>query len=105
MPGLSDTLELLSNEYGPSGRERAVRTQIRDLLADAADRSEVDALGNLSVYRTGTGPEPRLRVLVTAHMDEIGFMVTKIEKSGLLRFAAVGGSAGSTPGCCWRSAW
>ena len=91
MPGLSDTLELLSNEYGPSGRERAVRTQIRDLLADAADRSEVDALGNLSVYRSGTGPEPRLRVLVTAHMDEIGFMVTKIEKSGLLRFAAIGG--------------
>ncbi|MCH5373734.1 MAG: M42 family peptidase, partial [Planctomycetes bacterium] len=88
---MSNTLELLSNEFGPSGRERSVRNQIRDLLADVVDRSEVDALGNLFVYRAGTGAEPRLRVLVTAHMDEVGFMVTKIEKSGLLRFAAIGG--------------
>ncbi len=91
MPELRNTLELLSNEFGPSGRERAVRNQIRDLLADAADRIEVDALGNLFVYRAGAGSEPRIRVLVAAHMDEVGFMVTKVEKSGLLRFAAIGG--------------
>ena len=55
------------------------------------DRLEVDALGNLITYKAGDGPEPRLRIMLSAHMDEVGFMITKIEKSGMLRFAGVGG--------------
>jgi endoglucanase len=91
MAGLRDTLELLSNEIGPSGREKAVRNRLRELFPDPSDRFSVDALGNAYVYRAGTGEEPRLRVLVAAHMDEVGFMVTRVEKSGLLRFEPVGG--------------
>jgi endoglucanase len=91
MAGLRDTLELLSNEIGPSGREKAVRNRLREMFSDPSDRFSVDALGNAYVYRTGAGDEPRLRVLVAAHMDEVGFIVTRVEKSGLLRFEPVGG--------------
>jgi len=96
-----DLLERLSNEIGPSGRERSVRALIRSELMppDATaggttglvDRIDVDALGNLIAFKAGTGPEPRLRVMLAAHMDEVGFMITKIEKTGMLRFQVVGG--------------
>ncbi len=88
---LRSLLERLSNEFGVSGRERAVRTLIRDEITPLVDRVEVDALGNLFAYKAGTGPEPRLRVMLAAHMDEVGFMITKIEKTGVLRFRNVGG--------------
>jgi endoglucanase len=54
----------------------------------------VDALGNLIAFKAGAGPEPRLKLMVSAHMDEIGFMVLQIEKSGLVRFGRVGGLDG-----------
>ena len=89
---LADVLARLSNEVGVSGRERAVRKLIRELIAGLAlDHVEVDALGNLSVFKAGTGPEPRLRVMLAAHMDEVGLMITRIDKSGLLHFHIVGG--------------
>lgn len=88
---LVESLQILSNEYGPSGNEVAVRKRIREMLSDSADSIEVDALGNTYVYRAGGGEAPRLRVMLAAHMDEVGFMVTSIEKSGLLRFRAIGG--------------
>jgi endoglucanase len=88
---LRNLLETLSNEFGPSGRERAVRTMIRERIAGLVDQVEVDALGNLIAFKAGTGPEPRLRVMLAAHSDEVGFMITGIDKSGLLRFHAVGG--------------
>jgi endoglucanase len=91
MADLSGMLESLSNTFGPSGHERAVRDRLKEMLADKVDRTEVDAMGNLLCYKAGDGPEPRLRVLLAAHMDEVGFMITKIEKSGFLRFRPVGG--------------
>jgi len=90
MTELSDLLERLSNEFGPSGQERKVRTLIREEISPHVDRVEVDALGNLLAYKQGTGPEPRLRVMLSAHMDEVGFMVTRIEKGGHLRLRLVG---------------
>ena len=91
MADLRALLEKLSNEIGVSGRERAVRALVKSEIEGLVDRLEVDALGNLITYKAGDGPEPRLRVMLSAHMDEVGFMITKIEKSGLLRFASVGG--------------
>jgi len=88
---LRELLERLSNEFGPSGRERAVRKLIQNEIEGLVDRSEVDALGNLITFKEGTGPEPRLRVMLSAHMDEVGFMVTEITKDGLLKFHSVGG--------------
>ncbi len=91
MADLRAILEKLSNEFGPSGHEKAVRALIRAEIEGLADRLEVDAMGNLIAYKAGLGPEPRLKVMVSAHMDEVGFMVLQVEKSGLLRFARVGG--------------
>lgn len=91
MADLRAILEKLSNEFGPSGHERAVRALIKAEIEELADRLEVDALGNLIAFKAGVGPEPRLKLMASAHMDEIGFMVLQVEKSGLLRFARVGG--------------
>ncbi len=84
-------LEQLSNAFGPSGCEVEVRRILARALRDQVDDLESDALGNLIAFKRGTGPEPRLKVMVDAHTDEVGFMITRIEKNGLLGFRAVGG--------------
>jgi endoglucanase len=60
-------------------------------LRDKVDDLQVDALGNLIAFKKGTGPEPRMKVMVDAHTDEVGLMITRIEKDGLLGFRVVGG--------------
>jgi putative aminopeptidase FrvX len=84
-------LEMLSNAFGPAGCEDEVRRLLARTLHPKVDRLETDALGNLIALKLGTGPEPRLKVMVDAHMDEVGLMITRFEKSGLLGFRAVGG--------------
>jgi putative aminopeptidase FrvX len=84
-------LEELSNAFGPSGYEDEVRRILARALRDKVDDLRADALGNLIAFKQGTGPEPRLKVMVDAHTDEVGFMITRIEKNGLLGFRAVGG--------------
>ena len=91
MTELRDVLAKLSDEFGPSGRERAVRALIKAEIEGLVDRLEVDALGNLIAFKAGVGPEPRLKVMVSAHMDEVGFMVTQVDKSGLLHIGRIGG--------------
>lgn len=91
MAELRDLLEKLSNEIGPSGREKAVRALIKAEVTGLVDRVEVDSLGNLITFKAGTGPEPRLKVMLAAHMDEVGLMITDLGKGGTLGFKAVGG--------------
>ncbi len=85
-----DLLRELSEAFGPSGYEKEVRQVLRRALEGHADRLWVDALGNLHAYRAGTAPQP-LRVLLTAHMDEIGLMVVGHDESGGLRVRPIGG--------------
>lgn len=91
MTELRDLLKKLSNEVGPAGHEKAVRALIKAEVADLVDRVEVDGLGNLITFKAGTGPEPRLQVMLAAHMDEVGFMITEVGKGGTLSFRPVGG--------------
>ena len=91
MTDLSNLLGRLSDAFGPSGREAAVRTLIKADVEPLVDRLEVDALGNLITFKAGTGAEPRLKVMLSAHMDEVGFMITDVDKGGMLKFATVGG--------------
>jgi endoglucanase len=91
MTDLRNLLGRLSDAFGPSGREAAVRTLIKAEVEPLVDRLEVDALGNLITFKAGTGAEPRLRVMLAAHMDEVGFMITEVDKGGMLKFATVGG--------------
>lgn len=87
-------LELLSNLPGVSGDEGAVRRAIVDLLTgeDAPDPPltiRTDTLGNLLVHKQGRHRGPR--IMLAAHMDEVGLMVTAIKESGQLQFKPVGG--------------
>ncbi len=84
-----ELLQTLTQTFGPSGREEAIRAALRQAVEPYADEVRVDALGNLIVYRKGTGGGKRL--LFTAHMDEIGLVVSHIEANGFVRFAQVGG--------------
>lgn len=87
-------LEKLSNARGVSGDEGAVRAIITAHLQKYVDEYRVDALGNvLALKRASTRRAPRhpLKVLVAAHMDEVGFLVTHIDRDGCLRFEKIGG--------------
>ena len=84
-------LEELSNAFGPSGCEDEVRRTLARALHGKVDTLQADALGNLIAFKQGTGPGPRLNVMIDAHTDEVGLMITRIEKNGLLGFRAVGG--------------
>jgi putative aminopeptidase FrvX len=87
---VSALLRKLSEATGVSGREDEVRAMLVEELRGTADSARVDAMGNLVAMRRGTGAS-KLRVLIAAHMDEVGLMVTQVEDSGMLRFARVGG--------------
>ncbi len=83
---LKDYCDLL----GPSGMEDAVRERIIEDIKDSGAEYEVDPLGNLIVFKKGKKRRER-KVLVAAHMDEVGFMVTYVGEDGYLFFNAIGG--------------
>ena len=87
---MNELLRQLTEAAGVSSVEKEVRLLIRDLIADHVDEWRVDTMGNLIALKRGTGLY-NLRVLVDAHMDEVGLMVTEIDSSGMLKFEGVGG--------------
>jgi putative aminopeptidase FrvX len=87
---MNELLKQLTEAVGVSSTEKEVRLLIRDLIADDVDEWHVDTMGNLIALKKGTGAVD-LRVLVDAHMDEAGLMVTEIDSSGMLKFEGVGG--------------
>ncbi|HEV2754271.1 MAG TPA: M42 family peptidase, partial [Actinomycetota bacterium] len=72
---------------GISGREERIRDVVQKHMTDLVDDTRIDALGNLVGIRNGSGP----RVMICAHMDSIGFLVTHIDDDGFLRISPVGG--------------
>lgn len=91
MHPLKELTKRLTEAYGPSGHEQRVRDLIRDEIKSFADEVRTDALGNLIARKRGTGTVPRKKVMLAAHMDEIGVMVTHVDEKGFLRFAPLGG--------------
>jgi len=83
-------LEKLCNAMAVSGDEGEVRRIVLEELKGKADPIQVDALGNLLVTRSGSGKK-RPRVMLSAHMDEVGFMLVAEDGPGLFRFETVGG--------------
>ncbi len=83
-------LERLCNACAVSGDEGAIRKIVREQLEPHADNILVDHLGSVLINRAGKGPN-RLKVMVAAHMDEIGFMLTFDDGEGIFRFETVGG--------------
>lgn len=84
-----ELIKRLSLAFGPSGAEEAVKAIIEEELGGSGALLESDKLGNL-IARLPAG-ENAPRVLLSAHMDEVGFMVTEIGDDGFLRFANLGG--------------
>lgn len=85
-----ELLKKLSEARGISGRENAVREIILDEIRPYAERIEVTPLGSVIAYRKGKQRAPK-RLMISAHMDEVGMIVTHITDDGLLKFATVGG--------------
>ena len=90
MIDLKKHLRELSETPGASGYEARIRDVIGRAWADLVDEQTTDALGSLIATKHGAGREPRKKVLVTAHMDEIALIVTGIE-DGFIRVEAIGG--------------
>jgi len=90
MTDLKETLKKLISLPGLSGYEAPAREVIEAAWLPMVDEVSVSPLGSLHALRRGSGPEPRPSILLAAHMDAIGLMVTGIQ-DGLLRFTEVGG--------------
>jgi endoglucanase len=86
-----DNLEVLrdlSEAFGVSGFEDDVREMIRNLIVPVVDDVRTDSLGNLIAT---INPGRDFTLLLDAHMDEIGFMISHLEETGFLRFSPIGG--------------
>jgi endoglucanase len=82
-------LERLTNACAVSGEEDEVRAIVLEQIRPLVEEARVDALGNVLATRPGKG-EPRLRVLLAAHMDEVGFIITHNDDDSFFRFETVG---------------
>jgi putative aminopeptidase FrvX len=92
--GMADTkalkfLEELINSFGPSGFEKEPARIVRNYVSQFSDRVYSDKLGSLLFEKRGTSDEPV--VLVPGHIDEVGFIVSSINKQGFLTFNPLGG--------------
>lgn len=83
-------LKKLTETAGLSGFEDRVRDEISAIWSPLVDEVRTDTLGSLIATKYGSGPEPRPRLMLASHMDEIGLMVTAI-KEGFLSVTKVGG--------------
>ncbi len=87
-----ELIRKLSEAYGPSGREDKVRQIIKSEIKDYCEGIKTDTLGNLIAYKPPKGKKGlSKKIMLCAHMDEIGLIVKHIDKQGFLRFTNVGG--------------
>jgi putative aminopeptidase FrvX len=87
---MNELLKNLTEAVGVASYENEVRLLILDLIKKHVDEWHVDAIGNIIALKKGTGASD-LRVLVDAHMDEVGLMITGYDTNGTLKFETVGG--------------
>ena len=90
----------LIETWGPSGNEGRIRSVIEKHVRELVDEVRVDPMGNLIAHKTATPEAARgrkgangqpKRVMLSAHMDEIGFIITHVDEKGFARFSNVGG--------------
>ncbi len=87
---MKSLIQKLVETTSPSGYEAAIRQVIRAEVEPLVDALKVDAMGNL-IAQKGYGKPSGIKILLSAHMDEIGVMVTHIDESGFIRFMPLGG--------------
>lgn len=86
---MKDTIKKLVEAFGPSGYEDQVRAIIKKEIAGLVDETHVDALGNLIALKKGRGGGKK--IMLSAHMDEIGVIASYIDEKGFVRVGAIGG--------------
>lgn len=86
---MKEIIRTLTEAYGPSGDEGQVRALIENMVREVVTEMRTDPLGNLIALKKGAGGGKR--VMIAGHMDEIGLIVTHIDKKGFLRVGRVGG--------------
>ncbi|MCR3759703.1 M42 family metallopeptidase [Clostridium felsineum] len=80
-------LKKLCNAAGPSSFEGEVRKIIKEEIKDFVDEIKVDRMGNIIAHKKGSGK----KIMLDAHMDEVGFIITAINEDGTMKFASLGG--------------
>ncbi|MEE1043373.1 MAG: M42 family peptidase, partial [Clostridia bacterium] len=83
-------LSILSNAFGPSGCEDEVREIIKKEMESLCDEMYVDNIGNLICHRKGDKVNNK-SIMLTAHMDEVGFIISYVTNEGYLKFKTIGG--------------
>jgi putative aminopeptidase FrvX len=86
---VKDLIKKLCQAYGPSGHEEAIRAIIRSEVEPLADEVRVDTLGNLIALKRGNGAGKK--IMLAAHMDEIGLIISYVDEQGFLRAQPIGG--------------
>jgi putative aminopeptidase FrvX len=86
---LNSNLEKLSNACGVTGREEQVRNIMVQLMTPYVNEIQVDRLENVIAIKKGKAKSPK--IMLAAHMDEVGLMVKTITKDGFLQFTKMGG--------------
>ncbi len=87
---LKSELKKLSADVGVSGFEQQLAKEIAALFSPYADEVKIDALGSVIAHKKAAKPNA-VSILLDAHMDEIGLMVTDVDEKGFLKFTTVGG--------------
>jgi endoglucanase len=87
---MKSLIQKLVETVGPSGYETTIRNVVRGEVESLADEIRVDALGNL-IARKGAKSADGMRIMLAAHIDEIGIIATHIDDNGFVRFTTVGG--------------
>ncbi|MBN1311660.1 MAG: M20/M25/M40 family metallo-hydrolase [Anaerolineae bacterium] len=85
-----ETIRKLVETYGPSGHEGQIRDVILREIEGLADEVSIDALGSIIAWKRSGKPDATT-IMLSSHMDEIGMIVTHVDKEGFLRFANIGG--------------
>ena len=84
-----EILEKLTRTIGVSGEEDDVRSVILSEIEPYADEIHISPLGNILAFKKGE-KRPEKKLMLCAHMDEVGFVITNITENGLLKFTTVG---------------
>src|SRR4051812_32540278 len=93
-PETLEFLKALANSPSPSGFELPAAQIYRDYTGHYADLVRTDVTGNVIAV---LNPDAKVKIMLTGHIDEIGFLVHYIGQDGLLHFSGIGGHADVTP--------
>lgn len=86
---MKNLIQKLVESISPSGYESAVRDLVKEEISPYADETSIDALGNL-IVRKGQKGADGLRIMLVAHLDEIGVIATHVDENGFVRFTNLG---------------